>query len=100
MGGSRNQDPAILLQPDHNKMPLNLLPQNICPNSSPNPLSYAYLASMVAESKAVKWDGVAKIDLTRGEGEGDACVGRIKLPPGHFNGETMFVPRWGAAAFF
>lgn len=54
---------------------------------------YAYLASMVTKSRAVKWDGVAKIDLTQGEGEGDARVGRIRLPPGHHNGETVFVPR-------
>jgi hypothetical protein len=52
---------------------------------------------MVTKSRAVKWDGVAKIDLAAGEGAADACVGRIKLPPGHYNGETVFVPRCGRA---
>lgn len=54
--------------------------------------SYAYVASMVTANRAVKWDGVAKIDLQAPEGA-DACVGRITLPPGHHNGETVFVPR-------
>jgi hypothetical protein len=35
-----------------------------------------------------------QIDLWAPEGK-DACAGRIKLPPGHYNGETQFVPRWG-----
>jgi hypothetical protein len=49
---------------------------------------------MVTKSRAVKWDGVAKVDLMAGADVADACVGRIKLPPGHYNGETVFVPRW------
>ena len=52
------------------------------------------MASMVTKNRAVKWDGVAKIDLTAEDGAGDACIGRIRLPPGHHNGETVFVPRW------
>ncbi|KAI8470686.1 MAG: carotenoid cleavage dioxygenase [Monoraphidium minutum] len=56
---------------------------------------YAYLASMVTKNRAVKWEGASKLDLTAaGLDTGvDACVGRIRLPPGHHNGETVFVPR-------
>jgi len=48
---------------------------------------------MVTKNRAVKWDGVAKIDLWADEGAADACVARIQLPEGHHNGETVFVPR-------
>jgi hypothetical protein len=41
---------------------------------------------------AVKWDGVAKMDLWAGEGS-DAMIAKIHLPDGCFNGETVFVPR-------
>lgn len=54
---------------------------------------------MVTKNRAVKWEGVAKIDLTAAEGAGDACVGRIALPPGHHNGETVFVPRCAARSW-
>lgn len=70
-------------------LPLNLV-SCLPPQNTPR---YAYLACMVTKNRAVKWDGVAKIDLQAGEGVADACVGRIKLPPGHHNGETVFVPR-------
>ncbi|GBF94451.1 hypothetical protein Rsub_07265 [Raphidocelis subcapitata] len=64
----------------------------IHPQKTGQKCRYAYLAAMVTKNKAVKWDGVAKIDLWAPEGS-DACAGRIKLPPGHYNGETQFVPR-------
>jgi carotenoid cleavage dioxygenase-like enzyme len=64
---------------------------------------YAYVATMFTKGTTVKFDGVAKIDLQAGgiekevaEGAavaGDAAVGRIKLPEGCWNGETVFVPR-------
>ena len=60
---------------------------------------------------AVRWHGVGKVDL-QGKGlaesptggaaaktyqlegkEQDALVGRISLPDGCYNGETVFVPR-------
>lgn len=41
---------------------------------------------------AVKWDGVAKMDLWAAEGE-DALVAKVQLPPGCHNGETVFAPR-------
>ena len=52
---------------------------------------------MMTDNVAVKWDGVAKIDLQH-EGDGDACVARIAMPPRCHNGETVFVPRAGASA--
>lgn len=54
---------------------------------------YAYVATMVIEcGDAVKWNGVAKIDLWAEHAE-DAEVGKIKLPVGCYNGETVFLPR-------
>lgn len=54
---------------------------------------WAYVATMVTGfGAAVKWDGVAKMDL-EAPGGSDAMVGRIQLPEGCFNGETVFVPR-------
>jgi carotenoid cleavage dioxygenase-like enzyme len=55
---------------------------------------YAYVATMVTGfGAAVKWDGVAKMDLWAAEGA-DAVVAKIQLPEGCYNGETVFVPRW------
>ncbi|WIA42707.1 hypothetical protein OEZ86_008657 [Tetradesmus obliquus] len=54
---------------------------------------YAYVATMVTGfGAAVKWDGVAKMDLWAPEGS-DAMVAKIQLPPGCYNGETVFIPR-------
>lgn len=41
-----------------------------------------------------RWDGVAKLDLQAADaGAQEAVVGRIQLPAGMYNGETVFVPR-------
>lgn len=47
---------------------------------------------MVCDNIAVKWDGVAKLDLGAPPGT-DALVKKITMPPRCHNGETMFVPR-------
>eukprot|EP00775_Hariotina_reticulata_P002346 gene2346-2652_t len=55
---------------------------------------WSYVATMVTGfGAAVKFDGVAKVDLWAPEGS-DALVSKIQLPPGCFSGETVFVARF------
>lgn len=65
----------------------------INPNYTGRKNRYAYVACMVTDARAVKWDGVAKVDLQAPIGTTDAVISKIQMQPGCHNGETVFVPR-------